>query len=222
MTVSVTNLTHFEEKKKRCISGIRVGAMGIIVNGTLAIIKTIIGISCGSMAILADGINNLSDAGTSVATVMGFVISSRKSDANHPAGYSRMEYICGLFVAFILCSSALALGKTAASCCIGNWNMANPVELSASALAILLLSCPVKIALAIFSGTTNKNVRSDLLQGMFVDNLADALITAGTVLALYFSPQLKIPLDSLICLPIAIYIGWTGTRMGIENTRKLL
>ncbi len=204
----------------RLQKGLQAGITGIILNGLLALGKLTVGALYGNVAILSDGVNNLTDAGTSVVAVTGFAVSEKKPDEAHPAGYSRMEYICGLLVSFLLCISAVSLMKSAVVHCMAGYaaGLAVPYPL----LAAVLCSSIVKLFLGAMTAASNASVQSDLLKGIATDSLIDCGMTAATVAAVFISPIVMMPLDSIVCIPAAVYIGITGGKMGLDNIRKLL
>jgi cation diffusion facilitator family transporter len=212
--------TDISRQSGRLQKGLQTGIIGIILNGLLALGKITIGALYGSVAILTDGINNLTDAGTSAVAVTGFAVSLKKPDEAHPYGYSRMEYICGLFISFLLCVSAVSLLKSAVVHCMSGYSAQSRVP--ARLLAAVLCSIFVKLFLAARSASANTEVQSDLLRGIAADSLIDCGITAATAAAVFISPIVMIPLDSIVCIPAAVYIGVTGGKMGLDNIRKLL
>jgi cation diffusion facilitator family transporter len=215
-------MTDISGQDKRLQKGLQTGITGIILNSFLALGKLIIGTSYGNVAIITDGVNNLTDAGTSVVAVTGFAISRKKPDKEHPAGYSRMEYICGLLISFLLCISAVSLLKSAVVHCTAGFCSGSGTFIPVSLLAVILGSSLVKLLLAGLAAAADAAVHSDLLKGIAADSLIDCGITAATVAAVFISPIVMLPLDSIICIPSAVYIGWTGGKIGLENIRKLL
>jgi cation diffusion facilitator family transporter len=211
-----------DEQYKRLQKGLKTGIAGIVLNGLLALGKITAGCLYGSVAILTDGVNNLTDAGTSAVAVTGFAVSLKEPDETHPAGYSRMEYICGLLVSCILCVSAVSLMKSAVVHCVAGFRSGYAAVVPPQLLAAILASSLVKLFLAGFSSAANAYVQSDLLKGIAADSLIDCGMTAATVIAVFLSPVVMIPLDSLVCIPGAVYIGYTGAKMALENIRKLL
>jgi cation diffusion facilitator family transporter len=212
--------TDVSRQNVRLKKGLQTGVTGIILNGLLAAGKLAVGIIYGNIAILSDGINNLTDAGTSAVAVTGFAVSQKKPDKAHPAGYARMEYICGLLISFLLCVSAASLLKSAVVHCLAGYDGQSAVP--APLLAAVLCSSLIKLILAALSAFANTAVQSDLLKGIAADSLIDCGITAATAAAVFFSPVVMMPLDSIVCIPASVYIGFTGGKMGFDNVRKLL
>ena len=211
-----------DEQYKRLQKGLKTGIAGIVLNSLLALGKLTAGWLYGSIAILTDGVNNLTDAGTSAVAVAGFAVSLKKPDETHPSGYTRMEYICGLLVSFILCVSAVSLMKSAIVHCIESFGSGRVVVVPRPLLAAILSSSLVKLFLAGISSAANASVQSDLLKGIAADSLIDCGMTTAAVIAVFLSPVVMLPLDSLVCIPGAVYIGYTGAKMALENIRKLL
>ena len=211
---------HMTGQENRLQKGLQTGITGIILNGLLAFGKLCIGTLYGNIAILTDGVNNLTDAGTAAVAVTGFALAQKKPDKTHPSGYSRMEYISGLFISFLLCMSAASLLKSAVTGCAAGYSPRATVP--SVLLAAVLCSSIGKLFLAVLSALTNISVKSDLLKGITADSLIDCGITAATVAAVFFSPVIRMPLDSMVCIPAAVYIGITGGKIGLDNIRKLL
>ena len=123
------------------------GALGIISNSILCIAKIITGIIAGSIAIIADGINNLTDASSSVITLAGFKLASMPEDDEHPYGHARIEYITGMIVSILIVVVGVELGKSSIEKIIHP----EPVEFSVSAVVILVCAIIVKLWQASFN-----------------------------------------------------------------------
>ena len=108
----IKNSENIQDNDVRNAYGMFGGIIGIITNIILSISKIIIGFLSGSLAISADGINNLSDAASSIVTLVGFKIASKPADEDHPYGHARVEYVAGLIVSFVILFIGVSLGKS--------------------------------------------------------------------------------------------------------------
>lgn len=213
---------HKEEIKSLLVSrqrlGQRTGAMGLAVNAILFITKLALGIITNSVSILADSFNNLTDCASSLVTILGFKLSNKDKDDKHPYGYGRMEYISGFLVSFLIIGTAFSLGKTAIV------RIMHPQPLRGSSLffLILVLSIAMKLALACYIQFVNRTIRSATLRATFKDSLADAVVTAITLIAFLLAPTTALPLDGITGLIVAVIILWSGITSFRENLDLLL
>ena len=153
--------------------GVLCGAVGIALNILLFIGKIFAGLISNSIAITADAFNNLSDAGSSIITLIGFRMAGQEPDPDHPFGHGRIEYISGLLVAVIILIMAFELIKSSVE------KIFNPEELSYSPviLAILLASIIVKLYMAYYNRKISKKIDSSAMMATATDSLSDTLAT---------------------------------------------
>ena len=163
--------------------GVLCGAVGIALNLLLFAGKWLAGILSGSIAVTADAFNNLSDAGSSVITLIGFKLSGQKPDPEHPFGHGRMEYISGLFVSVAILIMAFELVKTS----VGKIISPEPVEGSALILLILAASVLVKLYMAYYNRKIGKKISSAAMAATAADSLSDTVSTAAVFLATVLS-----------------------------------
>ena len=138
MTEFLLKTLKISPKEDRASCGIFCGLVGVIINVLLAAIKGLVGLMSGSVAVLADAINNLSDAGSSVVTMVGFKLSSLPDDDEHPFGHGRFEYISGLIVAIIILAVGLDFFKHS---CVRLWNPM-PIKLDNLDVWLLCIALP--------------------------------------------------------------------------------
>ena len=148
--IFIKNYQNYENPKVRSAYGILSGIVGIISNLFLSGFKIITGILIGSIALTADGINNLSDAATSVITLIGFKMSSMPADKNHPYGHERLEYVTGLIISTIILVVGGALFKSSVE------KIIKPTALSVDNFTLLMLAVAIIIKLwqSLFIGRT--------------------------------------------------------------------
>ena len=197
--------------KVREAYGTLAGIVGIISNIILAAIKMIVGTICVSPAIFADGVNNFSDGLGSIITIIGFKISSKKADKDHPFGHQRFEYITGLIISFIILMIGLTLLKDSV---IGVYDLikgnAKPLEISNIFIVLgsLVLSILVKCWQAIFYTNMGKEIGSEALKANSKDSLNDCITTVAILIStvIFIVSKGSINIDSIASLMVAVFI----------------
>lgn len=171
--------------------GVLSGAVGIACNLLLTIAKFLIGSLTNSIAITADAVNNLSDAGSSAVTLFSFKAANRPADDEHPFGHGRIEYIAALGVAFLILMMGFELVRSSID------KIMHPEALSFSvpALIVLLLSIGVKIWMALFNHQLGKRIDSPAVGAVVMDSVSDTAATTVSMLALILSKFTSLPLD---------------------------
>lgn len=200
------------ELKKRERYGIVSGIVGIICNIILSVSKFFIGVLSNSVSIMADGINNLSDASSNIVTILGAKLANKPVDAEHPFGHGRMEYISALVVAFLIFLMGFQLGKSSIE------KIINPQEVTFSivSLVVLILSIVVKLWLAGFNGKIFKKTNNVNAKAVKQDSLNDCLATSAAIVALLISSFTDfIYADGIIGLIVAFVVILAG--VGILN-----
>ena len=188
--------------------GVLCGAVGIALNLLLFAGKWLAGILSGSIAVTADAFNNLSDAGSSVITLIGFKLSGQKPDPEHPFGHGRMEYISGLFVSVAILIMAFELVKTS----VGKIISPEPVEGSALILLILAASVLVKLYMAYYNRKIGKKISSAAMAATAADSLSDTVSTAAVFLATVLSMIAGWQIDGWCGLLVGIFIFYSGVK----------
>lgn len=200
------------ELKKRERYGIVSGIVGIICNIILSVSKFFIGVLSNSVSIMADGINNLSDASSNIVTILGAKLANKPVDAEHPFGHGRMEYISALVVAFLIFLMGFELGKSSIE------KIINPQEVTFSivSLVVLILSIVVKLWLAGFNEKIFKKTNNVNAKAVRQDSLNDCLATSAAIVALLISSFTDfIYADGIIGLIVAFVVILAG--VGILN-----
>ena len=186
--------------------GLLSSIVGILLNIILSLAKLLIGSVTSSISITADAINNLSDAGSCVVTLVGFKMAGMKPDKEHPFGHGRIEYIAALVVGFIVELMGFELIKSSVE------KIRNPEELTFSipAVIVLLISIFGKLWLALFNRYLGKTISSPALSAVVTDSLSDICATAFTLLALILSRYTSLPLDGIFGIVVALFIMYSG------------
>ncbi len=192
--------------------------VGIIMNVLLCLSKISIGIIFKSMSILGDGINNLSDAGSSVVTLIGFKLSMKPADEDHPFGHARIEYIAGLIVSFII----LLLGIDLVRSSFFKILSPEPVEFSPIIFVVLTLSIVVKIWLSLFNFKLGKKINSATMIATGTDSRNDVIATTAVLIALIINNFIDINLDGIMGVVVGIFIFISGINLIKETTNPLL
>ena len=196
------------------------GIIGIISNLILCSIKIILGILTTSLSILADGINNLTDAGSSVITLIGFKLSSIPADEDHPFGHERIEYITGLMISFLILIIGFSLGKESISKLI---NKEVSQSISIIIIIIMIMSILIKLWQSIFYRKMAKAIHSEALIASSKDSLNDCISTTAVIIGLIlFKITSWQPIDSILGMIVAIFIIISGLKMVFETVNPLI
>ena len=194
------------------------GAVGILCNLLLFAGKVTAGWLCGSVAIAADGWNNLSDAAASIVTLAGFRFSRKPADAHHPYGHARAEYLSGLCVAVLILFIGVELAKTSASKILNP----EPVEFSAVTFWVLMASIGLKLWMSLFVGKLGKLIDSGTLAATSADSRNDVVATSGVLAGCLVSRYFRVEIDGFVGLAVAAFILWSGFGIARETMSTLL
>ena len=194
------------------------GIMGIILNVLLFGIKMLAGAISGSISIMADAFNNLTDAGSSVITLIGFRMSGQKPDKDHPFGHGRIEYISGLIVSMLIILVGFELGKSSVEKIVSP----EPVEFSIVAVIILVCSILVKAYMALYNFRIGKKISSAAMRATAQDSLNDTIATGAVLLCLIISRITSLDIDAYCGLAVSGFILFSGLRAVKETMDPLL
>ena len=194
------------------------GWVGIFSNIFLFIIKFLAGTITKSISITADSINNLSDAGSSIVSLIGFKLAGKPADEEHPYGHGRYEYISALTVAAIIMVIGIELLKTSIS------KIISPTDIKTSfiSITILVVSILIKLWLSIFNKKIGKKINSQTLLATSVDSRNDVFSTSAVLAALLINFLLNINIDGLIGLGVSFFILYSGFGLIKETLDPLL
>ncbi|NLW78750.1 MAG: cation transporter [Ruminococcaceae bacterium] len=194
------------------------GLVGVICNVLLAAGKFVAGLLSGSIAIMGDAVNNLSDAAASVITLVGFKLGAKPADREHPFGHARFEYVAGLVVALLVMVIGVELFRTS----IGKIITPEPVDYSWVALIMLAVSILVKLWMALFNRNIGRRIGSATLQATFVDSRNDMIATAAVLIAALVARFTGLNLDGWMGLAVAVFILISGIGMVRQTLNPLL
>ena len=198
--------------------GKRSGILGILANVLLFAGKLVIGTVSGSVSITADAMNNLSDATSSIVTIVGFRLAERPADENHPYGHARFEYLSGLAVAAMIVVIGFELAKTSFDKILHP----EPVVFSGALVAVLLLSIGVKLILAAVNGSLGRAIDSTALLATAADSRNDCIATGAVLLSAVFAHLTSINVDGYAGLAVALFILYSGANTAKETISPLL
>ena len=214
----IPNRDKVENSEVRRAWGSLCGFMGIALNLLLFAGKLAAGALSGSIAVTADAFNNLSDAGSSVVTLLGFRLAGKKPDADHPFGHGRMEYVSGLAVAGLI----LLMGAELAKSSVEKILRPEAVSFSWLAAAILLVSIGVKVYMYLYNKAVGKKIRSAAMAAIASDSLSDTAATAAVLLAMLVGHWSGVQLDGWTGLLVALFILWSAVQAARDTVSPLL
>ena len=194
------------------------GVVGIISNVILCIMKMLVGLISGSIAIIADAVNNLADASSSVITLIGFRLAAMPEDEEHPYGHARIEYISGMVVSMIIILVGFELGKSS----VDKILHPQPLEFSAAVVIVLLLAIAIKIWQACFNMSAGKRINSVALMATGADSRNDVISTTAVLISLIIGQLLDIRIDGWMGVIVALFIIWSGISLVKETISPLL
>ena len=214
----IPNRERVEDGAVRRAWGALCGFVGIGLNLLLFAGKLAAGSISGSIAITADAFNNLSDAGSSVVTLLGFRLAGKKPDAGHPFGHGRMEYISGLVVAGLI----LVMGAELAKSSVDKILHPEAVTFSWLACGILLASIAVKLYMYRYNRAVGKKIDSAAMAATAADSLSDTAATAAVLLAMLIAKWTGLDIDGWVGLVVAGFILFSGVKSARETISPLL
>lgn len=188
--------------------GIFVGLVGIFINLILSAVKIFVGISGGAISIIADALNNLSDAGNSIVMLVGFKAAAKPADFEHPFGHGRAEYLAGFFISTAMIVVGLKLFTTSIE------KIFEPEELIVEnfTILILILSVAAKIFLAIFYRYAGNKINSETIKTAAVDSFTDCIATSSVIGSMLFYKHYDLNIDGIVGALVSLLIlygGWS-------------
>ena len=214
----IKNYKEFENPNVRLKYGILCGAVGILFNILLFTGKLIAGTLTGSIGITADAFNNLSDAGSSTITLVGFRLSGTKADKEHPFGHGRFEYIAGLIVSMAILLMGFELGKTS----IDKIIHPETVTFSYLAVAVLIVSILTKLYMFFYNRGIGKKIDSSAMRATAMDSFSDVAATSTVLLSMLIGKWTGLKIDGYSGLLVALFICYTCIRAAKETVSPLL
>ena len=207
-----------DERIRRDRTIIKTSIIGIVVNVFLAAFKAFVGLTANSIAIVMDAVNNLSDAASSVISLVGAKLAAKPADKEHPFGHGRYEYIVALIVSFLILEVGISCFKTSID------KIFHPEDLNISliALIILVVSVLVKVWLSLFNRKLGKKIDSKVLLATARDALGDVFVTSATIVSLLIYRFLDWNVDGHMGCIVAILVLWAGISVARDTIEPLL
>lgn len=204
--------------KVRAKCGSAVAIIGIIVNLFLAAFKLFAGILSGSISITADAVNNISDAGSQVVSLITFKISAKPADRDHPFGYARIEYVASMIVSFLILFVSISLFSESVQ------KILNPTETDYSILVMIILGVSVlgKLWLFFFGRSAGKKLNSDVIKASATDSLSDAGATFAVLVSSIIAKLSGFDIDGYMGIAVAVIIFIAGIKVLNETKNSIL
>ena len=207
-----------DEPRVREQSGKVAGIVGIATNLLLFAIKLVAGLVSGSVAVMADAVNNLTDSGSSIVMLVGFKLAGKPADAEHPFGHARIEYLSGVIVSFIVLFLGLELGMTSVEKII----TPEDADFSPFALAILVVSVLIKLWQCFFYRSVGKTIHSDTVYATSSDSRNDVIATSVVLLGAVITRVTNVNLDGILGLCVAAFIVVSGVKLIMETASRIV
>ena len=217
----IKNYQNVEDEKVREKHGVLASIIGIVFNTILFVIKLLIGIFTASMSIISDALNNMTDFGSSIVSLLGFKLAGKDADKEHPYGHQRIEYITGMITSFII---ILVAGLLIYNSVLTLVNQDSSTSYSIRAFVILGISIVLKLILGFIYSGLGKAINSVALKANRQDSFNDAISTSIVLIASiiqYFFVDLWW-LDSSISILVALFILYSGIKMVKETASPLI
>lgn len=219
----ITVLSHIFIRQREGAAGRRAygtlcSIVGILLNILLFAGKYAAGTVSGSVAIVADAFNNLSDAGSSVITLVGFVFAGKKPDSDHPFGHGRVEYVSGFLVAMVI----LLMGVELLQDSVYKIIHPEPVETGALVIAMLLASILVKLYMAFYNYSIGKRIDSAAMAATATDSLSDVAATSVVLAAILVMKYAGVNVDGICGVVVALFILYAGYSAAKDTLDPLL
>ena len=194
------------------------GITGIVCNFLLCVIKLVAGLLSGAVSIIADALNNLSDAASSVVTLLGFRLAQRPADRDHPYGHARYEYLSGLVVAVLI----LLIGAELATSSVRRIFHPTKTDISWVTFAVLICSICVKFWMNLFFNDLGKRINSSVLKAAAVDSRNDVISTGAVLAGCVVQSVFSVNVDGYVGLGVALFILYSGIGVAKETMSPLL
>ena len=216
--IFIKNSSNYQDVKVREQYGVLCGAVGIGLNIILFLAKFLFGTISASVAMVADAFNNLSDAASSIIQILGFKLSSKKPDPEHPFGHGRIEYISGLIISMLILLMGFELLKSSVS------SILNPKTLSVStfSIVILIFAIGIKLYMMLYNLSISKKINSVSMKATATDSFFDCISTALVLISLIFANFTTLPIDGIAGLVVSLFILYGGITSALETIEPLL
>ena len=220
MVCNIINL-NMDKKRRNKISFVTT-LFGLIANALLCAGKFAVGLLCGNIAVTADAVNNLSDAGNNVVTLIAIKVAGKPADKEHPFGHERVEYVSALVVAFILLFFGVGLAVSSVEKIILNFKEPYLPEFDAWLVYVLSFSVVVKVVMFFVYRTNGKKAQSPVLEAMALDSIMDVAATAAVLAAILIGRLASVNLDGYMGLAVSVLIFVGGIKIAKDTVSGLI
>lgn len=214
----VKDYEEISEARVRTGYGVLASCVGIICNGLLFAVKFLVGFMSGSISVMADAFNNLSDAASSVIGFVGVRMAQKPADADHPFGHGRIEYISAFVVAFIVIQVGFSLFQTS----IGKIRHPEEIVFSVTSVVILLLSVLIKLWLGYFNRKLGNRIQSAVMKATAADCLGDVAATSATIVSMVVYGVFGWNIDGMIGLIVSVVVMIAGVNIAKDTLTPLI
>jgi cation diffusion facilitator family transporter len=214
----IKDYENVKDPKVREKYGKLAGAVGIFTNLILCVSKITIGLVVNSIAVIADGINNLADTSSSVITLVGFKLASKPEDLEHPYGHARFEYLTGLAISMIIIVLGIKLLTTSFQKVLAP----EPLQFSLVTVMILIFAIGIKIWQALFNIRTGEDIQSSALKATGMDSRNDVIATSAVLVSIIAGKLTGFQLDGYMGCIVALFIVYSGIQLIRETSSPLL
>lgn len=219
--IFIKNHTDTENPSVREKYGVFCGIVGIVCNLLLCTVKIVVGSLFSSISIVADGLNNLSDMGSSVISMVGFRLANKPADSDHPFGHGRMEYMSAFIVAVLIMFVGVELLSSSVSALI---NGDAAPRYSPVAVIVLLVSVAIKLLMFLLGRCAGKKIRSQTLLAAAQDSINDVIASSVILLSVVVGMIVTLPfnLDAVMGILVALFILYSGFTSGKQTLDEIL
>ena len=212
---------NYDQSNSPCVHaavGKLAGTTGIVCNILLFALKLLAGILSGAVSVIADALNNLSDAASSIVTLLGFRLAQQPADRDHPYGHARYEYLSGLTVAVLILVIGVELAGTSVK------KIFNPTSVEVSAVTFVVLLCAIgmKLWMSLFFSALGKMIESTTLKATAEDSRNDVIATAAVLAGCLIEKCFHINVDGYFGLAVALFILYSGIQLTKETISPIL
>lgn len=218
--IFIKNYNDVNNPKVRTAYAVMCSILGIITNLLLSGSKILLGVISGSISIIADGIDNLSDCASSIATLIGFKLASLPPDPEHPFGHERIEYLTGIIISILIIVIGVMLGRSSIEGIINSTSL--NIDIFYILVIVLSLSILIKMFQFIFYRRISKKINSSTIKASSQDSLNDCLKTFFVLIAVIIFKVWELNLDSWFGLIMSIYIIINGIKLVKEASSPLI
>lgn len=214
----IKNYGDYKNPEVRDKYGMLSGAVGVFFNILLFAAKLSAGLICGSVSMVADALNNLTDAGSSIITFIGFKLASKPTDREHPFGHGRMEYVTGLIVSMLIFLVGFELIRGS----VEKLFSGGAVEFSYPLLIVLVCSILVKLYMFAYNSVTAKKINSAAMRATALDSITDCFATLAVLISVLLNKFWGLQVDGIAGIIVAVFILCTGIKSAKETIGLLV